>query len=124
MSTDAIVSADSPFPVQVGPGWEALERLKFRLLDRLTGQLDMAQVRRLPEQNRRGELRLAAARFLAAEDACLSPDVRDLVLEAVLDELVGLGPIDTLLREPNGGDIVINGPYEVWVERNGVLEPA
>src|SRR5262249_49909284 len=124
MSTDAISAADSPFPVPAAPGWQALERLKFRLLDRLTGQLDLAQVRRLPEPNRRGELRLAAARFLAAEDACLPPDARDLILEAVLDELVGLGPIDTLLRDSAGGDIVINGPYEVWVERNGVLEPA
>src|SRR5436190_272122 len=113
MSTDAIVAADSPFPVPACPGWQALEGLKFRLLDRLTQQLDLAQVRRLPEQNRRGELRLVAARFLAAEDACLSPDARDRILDAVLDELVGLGPIDTLLRDQNAGDIVINGPYEV-----------
>ena len=81
MSTDAIVAEESPFSVPVGPGQEALLRLRYRVVDRLSGQLDLAELRRLPEQNRRGELRLVAARFLAAEEASLSPDAREVVLE-------------------------------------------
>ena len=38
--------------------------------------------------------------------------------------LVGLGPIESLLREPDVSDVLVNGPDEIWVERAGVLSRA
>jgi pilus assembly protein CpaF len=40
----------------------------------------------------------------------------------VVDALTGLGPLETLLRQPDVTDILVNGPSEVWVERSGRLE--
>lgn len=43
------------------------------------------------------------------------------VVRAV-DELVGLGPLEDLLRDPHVSDVLVNGGGDVWVERSGVLE--
>jgi pilus assembly protein CpaF len=125
MSTDAFFSHDEPpFAVPAGPSAEALDALKYRVYDRLAQQLDLAEVRRLPDHTRRGELRILAARFLAAEEVALAPEAREALLDDVLDELVGLGPLDRLLRDPDGGDVLVNGPDDVWIEKAGVLVPS
>ena len=62
-----------------------------------------------------------AARRLARTEAPLAG--ADLV-EAVVDHMIGLGPIELLLRDPEVTDVLVNGPGEVWVERAGRLELA
>ena len=125
MSSDAFFSAqDAPPSLRAAIGQKAFDELKYRIHDRLVQQLDMAEVRQLPEQNRRGELHLVVTHLLAAEAPGLDPEVRETVIVEILDELVGLGPINKLLREPGAGDILVNGPHDVWVERGGKLEPS
>src|SRR5262249_4532651 len=61
---------------------------------------------------------------LAGEGLSLSPVQREGLIEDLLDELIGLGPLDKLLREPGAGDVLVNGPHDVWVERGGQLLPS
>ncbi len=44
------------------------------------------------------------------------------VVEKVVDALIGLGPLEELLRHPDVTDVLVNSPDEVWVERAGRLE--
>lgn len=60
-----------------------------------------------------------AARRLARTEAPLAS--ADLV-ESVVDHMIGLGPIEALLRDPAVTDVLVNGPRDVWVERDGRLE--
>src|SRR5262249_4191522 len=113
-----------PFAHPIVPGDQARDELKYRVHDRLVQQLDLAELTRLPEQTRRGELRLIIASLLAAEDPDMRSEVLEPLIEELLDELVGLGPIARLLRIPGGGDVLVNGPHDVWLERNGRLEPS
>lgn len=83
------------------------------LVDRLARELVASEV---PLE--RGRL-TEAARRLARIEAPLAG--RELV-EAVVDSLVGLGPIEMLLRDPAVTDVLVNGPAEIWVEREGKLE--
>jgi pilus assembly protein CpaF len=46
---------------------------------------------------------------------------RTRLLEAVIAEVLAYGPIEPLLRDPSVSEIMVNGPYQVWVERKGVL---
>jgi pilus assembly protein CpaF len=125
MSSEAIFAAEDLSPaLRAAISQNALDQLKYRLYDRLVQQLDLAEVRRLPDQNRRAELHLVVAHLLAAEGPPLQPEVREVLITEVLDELIGLGPIDKLLRDPGTGDILVNGPEDVWVERGGKLEPS
>lgn len=43
-------------------------------------------------------------------------------VSAVVDALVGLGPLETLLRDPTVSDVLVNGDGAVWVERQGILD--
>ena len=63
---------------------------------------------------------------LAAAAAVIAPDVAPLagpeaIVDAV-DALAGLGPIERLLRDPDVTDVLVNGPNDVWIERQGSLE--
>ncbi len=59
-----------------------------------------------------------AARHLLAEEGPLAPPG---TAERVADALVGLGPLEALLRDPAVSDVLVNGPDDVWVERSGEL---
>lgn len=70
--------------------------------------------RTAPEDRLRGFL-LDAAPLMTDVDA--TDRARRLAVE-----LVGLGPIETLLAEPGVTDVLVNGPGRLWVERDGVLQ--
>lgn len=60
----------------------------------------------------------AEARRIARDEAPLAgPEM----VSDVVDSLVGLGPVEVLLRDPDVTDVLVNGSSEVWVERHGVL---
>lgn len=64
-----------------------------------------------------------------AEDALddgrhiLPSDARGAVVTAVVDAMLGLGPLEPLLRDPEVTEVMVNGPSHVWVERAGRIEP-
>lgn len=60
-----------------------------------------------------------AARAIAAEEDPLGAEAS---AAAAVDELIGMGPLEPLLADDSISDILVNGPDEVWVERNGRLE--
>jgi len=63
---------------------------------------------------------------IAARVAALLPSEAPLLpttaTAAVVDALVGLGPIEVLLRDPQVSDVLVNGNGDVWVERAGTLQ--
>ena len=90
---------------RVGVAMAVTDRLLRRVLDsgvELTREAASAEVRRM----------------LAIE----SPLSDVAVVDSVVDALVGLGPLEPLLRDPDVSDVLVNGFDEVWVERRGVLE--
>jgi pilus assembly protein CpaF len=66
----------------------------------------------------RGALETATRRLLAVEAPLAAPDVP----VAVADGLVGMGPLENLLRDPTVSDVLVNGDGSVWVERRGGIE--
>lgn len=59
-----------------------------------------------------------AVRRLAAVEAPLAAES---LLEEVVDGLIGLGPLEVLLRDPEVSDVLVNGPHEIFIEREGAL---
>lgn len=83
-----------------------------KLADRLTGALIDSGAPLDRYHLRRAVRRLAAVEApLAAEN----------LLEDVVDGLIGLGPLEVLLRDPEVSDVLVNGPRQVFVERGGTL---
>lgn len=72
---------------------------------------------------RRGPaLRAAIARAVRAEQFLLDDRALAVVVREMTDLFTGLGPAEHLLRDPAVTDVMVNGPDEVWVERDGRLE--
>ena len=107
-------AAAPPFPVPVSAASVAAlaERVQHRLSG-LSGGLQSASG---------ADLRVVVADTLRDEGIVLPASSFATTVQAVTDELTGLGPISPLLADPAVTDIMINGPDDVWVERNGRIE--
>jgi pilus assembly protein CpaF len=69
-------------------------------------------------------LQMAVTEALGEDGILLPPAKLASIVRAVGDELTGLGPLAPLLADPAVTDVLVNGPTEVWVERNGTIERA
>ncbi|WP_336249026.1 CpaF family protein [Stomatohabitans albus] len=69
-----------------------------------------------------GQARAHIARALHEEGVIAAPDRMAELVRDLTDDLLGLGALEQLLREPGVTDVMVNGPHEVWVERDGSME--
>lgn len=98
------------------------EKLKQRIHSKLVDKLDLSHVGDLEGEVLRREIRLVVEHLCDTEDTFLNRNERDKLIEEVLDETFGLGPLEMLLKEPAISEIMINGPKNVFVENSGRLE--
>ena len=70
----------------------------------------------------RREIRLVIEHLCDTEDTLLNRNERERLIEEVLDETFGLGPLELLLKDSTISDILVNGPKSVYVERRGKME--
>src|SRR5689334_15372346 len=89
--------------------------LKVRLHQRLLDLLNLAALDTTPRETLRVEIRGAVANLLSEERRLLSPVQTDQLVDDILDELLGLGPIEPLLKDPTINDILINTHDHVYV---------
>jgi len=89
---------------------------------RLIQHASVAEIEKLPPQRRRDTLLRAAQTLLEQDAPHLSFAIRQEILNDLLDEVLGFGPLEKLLRDPTISDIVVNGAQQVYVERAGRLE--
>jgi pilus assembly protein CpaF len=95
--------------------------LKSEIHRKLIGVLNMERVSSLPKDRVRTEIGRVVERLLADERVPMTTIEQDRIIEEVLDEVLGLGPLEPLLKEPSISDILVNGFDKVYVERAGKL---
>lgn len=113
----AAVGTPQPTPI------EGATALKVRIHQRLLELLDLSLLDKTPRESLRLEIRGAVSSLLADEKRILNLSQTDQLIEDVLDELLGLGPLEPLLKDESVSDILINTHSTVYVERFGRLEP-
>ncbi|MEX0786915.1 MAG: CpaF family protein [Dehalococcoidia bacterium] len=108
-------------PQRRGQAGEAANELKFTLHQRLIEELDPSKLQGL-EPNRAREAVVVAARTLIAQEMPgIVGAVRDELVDAVADEVLGLGPIEGLIGEPAVSEVMVNAPDQVFYEKEGRL---
>jgi len=100
----------------------AFEEMKQRLHAKLVDKLDLSRVSELDNDTLRREIRLVVEHLCDSEDTLLNRSERERLVNEVLDETFGLGPLEVLLKDPTISDILINGPKSVYCERRGKME--
>ncbi len=98
------------------------ENIKRRIHQRLVDKLDLSRVSDLKGESFRREIRMVVEHLCDSENSYLNRTERDRLVEEVLDETLGLGPLEFLLKDTSISDILINGPKNIYVERRGKLE--
>ncbi len=100
---------------------EQYYELKVHLHRKLVEQLDITRVS-AEDGDLREQVREVVVGLVEAENVLLNFNEKQRLIEEVLDETFGLGPLEALLTDPSISDILINGPKTCYVERKGKLE--
>lgn len=95
--------------------------LKSEIHRKLIGILNLDKVASLPKDRLRSEIGRVVERLLEEERVPMTLAEQNRIVEEVLDEVLGLGPLEPLLKEPSISDILVNGPNKVYIERAGKL---
>ena len=96
--------------------------LKVELHQRLLDLINLQALDQMSREQIQDEVGDIVAEELAKQNHALNQSERKQLVADVLDELLGLGPIEPLLKDPTITDILVNGHDQVFVERYGVLE--
>jgi pilus assembly protein CpaF len=96
--------------------------LKTDLHRRVVDSLDLKSLEKLPPERLREQLKSVVSPLLAGANVPLNQAERDQMVQDLLDELTGLGPLEPLLRDGSISDILVNTYSTVYVERAGKLE--
>jgi pilus assembly protein CpaF len=118
-----MLSVSKEIPLQTDSTRERhLQKLKESLHEQLVSGVDFSVLRSVDPDVLREELRRGATQLCAANSDLLSQAERGRLIEELVDETLGLGPLEPLMHDPTVSDILINGPACVYVERRGQLE--
>ena len=89
---------------------------------RLIAGLDLSRIGSMTDAEIRAEIREAAGDLCSRSSSPMTASDRGRLVNEVMDEAFGLGPLEPLLHDPAISDILVNGPKTVYVERKGRLE--
>jgi pilus assembly protein CpaF len=95
--------------------------LKSQIHRKLIGVLNLERASSIPKDRIRAEIGRVVERLLDEERVPMTTAEQTKIVEEVLDEVLGLGPLETLLKEPSISDILVNRYNKVFIERNGKL---
>jgi pilus assembly protein CpaF len=113
---------DAPRPTEKDEQLSRWLDLKTRLHERLLEELNLAAIEKVAKADLRREVAALVNELLTREGAALNAKEFGLLIDELLDEVLGLGPLEPLLKDPTVTDILANTHRQVFVERNGLLE--
>ncbi len=95
--------------------------IKTKIHNKLLNSLSPDQLKSLNKDGVREQVGNVVERLIAEESIPMTVTERERLIEEVLDEVFGLGPLEPLLKDPAISDILVNGFDNVYIERNGQL---
>ncbi|WP_439104947.1 CpaF family protein [Celeribacter marinus] len=101
---------------------ERISDIKVEMHKRLLEDLNLSALEQAPEKELRAEISAITAEALTDLGMVLNRDERATLNQNLYDEVRGLGPLETLLNDDTVNDILVNGPQQIFVERDGKLQ--
>ena len=94
------------------------ERIQVALLERI----DASAAAKLPREELQRQIAELIGEIVAEEKLSLTSREQQALTTTLVDDMVGLGPLEPLLADETINDIMVNGPYQVFIERKGKIE--
>ena len=95
---------------------------KDQIHEKLLDILDLSLIVKMDDTEARTQISEISRRLIDDENIPVNSKNRQLIVNEVVNEILGLGPLEHLLYEPSISDILVNGPHSVYIERFGKLE--
>jgi pilus assembly protein CpaF len=96
--------------------------LKERIRALLMPRIDPAVAGGMSRQDLREEIGKLVSEIATSERVQLNETEEDVLAAELTDDMIGLGPLEPFLEDDEVTDILVNGPYDVFVERHGMLQ--
>ncbi len=109
-------------PAQLTERQKQFQQLKVRIHQQLVERLDVQNLKSLPPDTVRNEVRTLIRELCQSEKGLLNSAEQERLMDEVMDETFGLGPLETLLKDSSITDILVNRHDRIYVERRGRLE--
>ena len=104
---------------------DPFEEIKFKIQDRIIGEIKADAFKNNDgtedKENLEKEIASIIEKYLNEEDTYITKLDRQKLISEIIDETVGFGPINPLIKDPNVSEIMVNGPDRVYVEKQGKL---
>ena len=101
---------------------QRFQKLKADTHRQLVEMIDLTKLGHWKQERLQKEVRRLAERMTVNTSELLNEADRERLVAEILDEIFGLGPLESLMSDPTISDILVNGPNQVFIERFGQLE--
>jgi pilus assembly protein CpaF len=101
---------------------QSVEEAKLKIQPLVVDRIDIGAAARLEREELGRQIGELVGEILREERLRLNQREQKDLVELLLDDMLGLGPLEPLLAEETVTDIMVNGPYQVYIERKGKLE--
>jgi pilus assembly protein CpaF len=98
------------------------QKLKAEIHRQLVEGLDLTRIHKVKPERLRRDVRNLAIKLTLDSPEMMNEIERERMVDEIMDEAFGLGPLEGPMHDPTVSDILVNGPREVYLERNGLLE--
>lgn len=116
------IRAENALPDHVDPVEQRFQALKAEIHQQLVESLDLSRVGQQDRERMLPQIHQLAERVAKTRRASLSKMDRERLMDELMSEIFGLGPLDVLMEDDSVTDILVNDAYTVYVERGGMLE--
>ncbi|WP_413111006.1 CpaF family protein [Thaumasiovibrio sp. DFM-14] len=108
--------------VQSTPQDEKYRSLKKQTLEQLYTLLDLSQLEQIGKTEAAKQIAETTSSLLLSYNLPINAETRQTIIQDICDEILGLGPLEALLKDSSISDILVNGSQTIYVERQGKLE--
>lgn len=102
---------------------QSFQHLKTQLHRQMVDAIDLSKAGELEESVLRQQLQALAQHLCSLQPVMLSPRDREVMVEEIMNEIYGFGPLQPLMSDPDVSDVLVNGSQSVYIERDGLLQP-
>src|SRR5947209_13425485 len=101
---------------------QRFQQLKAEIHRQLVEMIDISRLDRVKPDRLRREVKALALQLAHTSPELINEIERERLVDDVMNEVFGLGPLEAFMADPSISDILVNGPRTVCVERTGRLE--
>ncbi len=114
--------AEKAMPENTPAAESPLNKTKEQIYSKLMEQIDLQTAARLPEPELKRQIIEMIGEIVMESKLVINQLEQQLLASQIVDDMIGLGPLEPLLSDEAITDIMVNGPEQVYIERKGKLE--